>query len=157
MPEWTTSTRRALSRALQAGKNDEIRLLLSKHSAPPTPEGKNVPFLAYAIASSNVSLFSTLLNCGADPNTVLPSRCDKDFLALLPKGLRSYIEDDRSVTMLMLASGLGQVDYLRRSDRRRSKPDAPNDPEQNVGIGCRRGDRPLAFRANPSRRRACAG
>jgi ankyrin repeat protein len=112
MPAWTTSTRRALSRALQANKKDEIRLLLSKTSAPPTPEGKNVPFLAYAIASSNVSLFSTLLNCGADPNTVLPARCDKDFLALLPKGLRSYIEDDRNVTMLMLASGLGQVDYL---------------------------------------------
>ena len=74
---------------------------------------KNVPFLAYAIASSNVSLFSTLLNCGADPNTVLPSRSDKDFLALLPNGLRSYIEEDRSVTMLMLASGLGQADYLR--------------------------------------------
>jgi ankyrin repeat protein len=113
MAEWMASTRRALSRALQAGKNDEIRLLLSKHSTPPTPEGKNVPFLAYAIASSNVSLFSTLLNCGADPNTVLPSRCDKDFLALLPNGLRSYLEEDRSVTMLMLASGLGQVDYLR--------------------------------------------
>jgi len=103
MPEWTTSTRRGLSRALQASKNEEIRLLLNKHSTQPTPEGKNVPFLAYAIASSNVSLFSTLLNCGADPNTVLPSRCDKDFLALLPKGLRSYIEDDRNVTMLMLA------------------------------------------------------
>ena len=111
--EWTTSTRRALSRSLQAGKNDETRLLLSKNSAPPTPEGKSVPFLAYAIASSNVSLFNTLLNCGADPNTVLPPRCDKDFLALLPKGLRSYVEDDRSVTMLMLAAGLGQVDYLK--------------------------------------------
>jgi ankyrin repeat protein len=113
MPDWTASTRRALSRALQAGKNDETRLLLSKHSTPPTPEGKNVPFLAYAIASSNVSLFNTLLNCGADPNTVLPSRCDKDFLALLPNGLRSYMEEDRSVTVLMLASGLGQVDYLK--------------------------------------------
>jgi ankyrin repeat protein len=113
MPDWTTSTRRALSRALQAGKKDETRLLLSKHSTPPTPEGKNVPFLAYAIASSNVSLFNTLLNCGADPNTVLPSRCDKDFLALLPNGLRTYIEEDRSITMLMLASGLGQVDYLK--------------------------------------------
>ena len=113
MPDWTNSTRRALSRALQAGKNDEVRLLLSKNSTPPTPEGKNVPFLAYAIASSNVSLFNTLLNCGADPNTVLPSRCDKDFLAMLPNGLRSYIEEDRSVTMLMLASGLGQVDYLK--------------------------------------------
>jgi ankyrin repeat protein len=113
MPEWTASTRRGLARALQSGKNDEIRSLLSKHSAPPTPEGKSVPFLAYAIASSNVSLFNTLLNCGADPNTVLPSRCDKDFLALLPNGLRSYIEEDRNVTMLMLASGLGQVDYLK--------------------------------------------
>src|SRR5262249_3661950 len=101
MQEWTTSTRRALSRALQADKRDEIRLLLSKTSAPPTPEGKNVPFLAYAIASSNVSLFSTLLNCGPDPNTRLPARCAKDCLELLPKGLRSYVEDDRSVTMLM--------------------------------------------------------
>ncbi len=110
--EWTTSTRRALSRALQAGNNDEIRLLLSKHATPPTPEGKNVPFLAYAVASSNSVLFTTLLTCGADPNTALPSHCDKDFLALLPKGLRSYIEDDRSVTVLMLAAGLGQVDYL---------------------------------------------
>ena len=113
MPDWTNSTRRALSRALQAGKNDEVRLLLSKSLTPPTPEGKNVPFLAYAIASSNLSLFTTLLNCGADPNTVLPARCDKDFLAMLPKGLRSYIEEDRGVTMLMLASGLGQVDYLK--------------------------------------------
>lgn len=111
--DWTPSNRRALSRAFQAGKHDEIRLLLSKHAAPPTPEGKNVPFLGYAIAGSNSSLFTTLLNCGADPDTVLPPRCDKDFLALLPKGLRSYVEDDRNVTMLMLAAGLGQVDYVR--------------------------------------------
>jgi ankyrin repeat protein len=111
--EWTPSTRRALSRSLQAGNNEEIRLLLSKNSTPPTPEGKSVPFLAYAIATSNLALFNTLLNCGADPNTVLPARCDKDFLALLPNGLRSYIEEDRNVNMLMLASGLGQVDYLK--------------------------------------------
>lgn len=113
MSEWTASTHRALSKALQIGKKDEIRLLLSKHVTPPAPEGKQVPYLAYAIASSNSALFTTLLNCGADPDTVLPSRCDKDFLALLPKGLRSYIEDDRNVTLLMLAAGLGQVDYLR--------------------------------------------
>ena len=111
--DWSASTRRALARAIQAGKKDEIRLLLSKHATPPTPEGKNVPFLAYAIASGNPSLFTTLLGCGADPNTALPSRCDKDFLGLLPGGLRSYIEDDRNVTVLMLAAGLGQVDYLR--------------------------------------------
>jgi ankyrin repeat protein len=114
MPEWTSNTRRALTAALQAGKKDQIRLLLSKHSTPPTPEGKNVPFLAYSIASNNSSLFSTLLECGADPNTVMPSRCDKDFLALLSsKGLRSYVEEDRNLTVVMLAAGLGQDDYLR--------------------------------------------
>jgi ankyrin repeat protein len=114
MPQWTTSTRRALDAALLAGNKDQIRLLLGKHPAPPTPEGKKVPFLAYAIAGNNSSLFSTLLACGADPNTVLPSHCDKDFLALLSsKALRSYVEEDRNLTAVMLAAGLGQDDYLR--------------------------------------------
>ena len=113
MPQWTTSTRRALNTALLAGNKDQIRLLLGKLAAPPTPEGKNVPFLAYSIAQSNSSLFSTLLACGADPNTVLPARCDKDFLALLPsKSLRSYVEEDKGLTVLMLAAGLGQEDYV---------------------------------------------
>jgi len=114
MPEWTSSTRRALTAALQAGNKDQIRLLLGKHSAPPTPEGKKVPFLAYSIAANNSPLFNTLLACGADPNTVLPSRCDKDFLALLSsKALRSYVEEDRNLSVVMLAAGLGQDDYLR--------------------------------------------
>jgi ankyrin repeat protein len=114
MPQWTTSTRRALVAGLQTENKEQIRLLLRKHSMPPTPEGKNVPFLAYCIAGNNSSLFSTLLVCGADPNTVLLSRCDKDFLALLPsKSLRSYVEEDRNLTVLMLAAGLGQEDYLR--------------------------------------------
>jgi len=114
MLQWTSSTHRALTAALQAGKKEQIRLLLGKHPAPPTPEGKKVPFLAYAIAGNNSSLFSTLLACGADPNTVLPSQCDKDFLALLSsKALRSYVEEDRNLTSVMLAAGLGQDDYLR--------------------------------------------
>jgi len=112
--KWTTSTRRALSATLLAQKKEQIRLLLSKHTAPPTPEGKKVPFLAYSIAGNNSSLFSTLLACGADPNTVLPSQCDKDFLALLSsKSLRGYVEEDRNLTVVMLAAGLGQEDYLR--------------------------------------------
>jgi ankyrin repeat protein len=114
VPEWTSSTRRALIAALQAGKKEQIRLLLGKHSVPPTPEGKKVPFLAYSIAGNNSSLFNTLLTCGADPNTVLPSHCDKDFLALLSsQSLRSYVEEDRNLTVVMLAAGLGQDDYLR--------------------------------------------
>ena len=114
MPQWTNSTRRALDAALLAGNKDQIRLLLGKHATPPTPEGKDVPLLAYAIVQNDAPLFGTLLACGADPNTVLPPRCEKDFLALLPsKSLRSYVEDDKNVTALMLAAGLGQEDYLR--------------------------------------------
>src|SRR5260370_8956481 len=83
MLQWTSSTHRALTAALQAGKKEQIRFLLATHPAPPPPQGKKVPLLAYAIAGNNSSLFSTLLACGADPNTVLPSHCDKAFLALL--------------------------------------------------------------------------
>ena len=96
------------------GDRGQIQLLLSKHSGPPTPEGKNVPILAYAVAGNNSSLFGTLLACGTDSNTALPSRCDKDFLALLPsKGFSSYVEGDKGLTVLMLAAGLGREDYLR--------------------------------------------
>jgi hypothetical protein len=89
-------------------------LLLGKHSTPPTPEGKHVPLFAYAIVKNDAPLFSTLLTCGADPNTVLPPRYDEDFLTLLPsKSLRGYVEEDKNLTVLMLAAGLGQEDYLR--------------------------------------------
>jgi ankyrin repeat protein len=126
MPQWTTSTQRALDAALLAGNKDQIRLLLGKHVAAPTPEGKNVPLLAYAVVKNDQSLFSTLLACGADPNTVLPAGCDKDFLALVSlKSLRGYIEGDKNVTVLMLAAGLGKEDYLRAlldagADRKRA-------------------------------------
>jgi ankyrin repeat protein len=113
LPQWRTSTRRALQAALMTGDKSEIQLLLSKHSAPPTPEGKNVPLLAYAVAGNDSSLFGALLSCGADPNTVLPSRCDKDFLAMLPsKAFSSYIEGDKGLTVLMLAAGLDREDFL---------------------------------------------
>lgn len=112
--EWSSGARRALEAALAGGNKDQVRLLLSKHSAPPTPEGKNVPLLAYAIASNDLPLFKTLLACGADPNTLLPEKCDKDFLAVLPsQSLQNYLAYDRGVTVLMLAAGLGQLDYLQ--------------------------------------------
>ncbi len=114
MRQWTTSTQRALDAALPAGNKDQIRLLLGKNTKPPTPAGKNVPLLAYAVVRSDTPLFSTLLGCGADPNTLLPPRSDKDFLALLPsQSLRRYVEGDRNVTVLMLAAGLGRENCVR--------------------------------------------
>lgn len=113
LPDWTTNTRRVLQDALAAGNDERVRLLLSKHAAPPTPEGKNVPLIAYAIASHDASLLTTLLRGGADPNTTLPDRCDEDFLALLPRKLCNYLDGDRGVTALMLAAGVGETDYVQ--------------------------------------------
>ena len=114
MQDWTNATRRALGVAFAIGDRDLVRLLLKKHAAPPTPEGKKVPLLAYAIASHDAQLFNTLIECGADPNTTLPWHYDKDFLGILPaKGLRNYIEDDKDVTVLMLAAGLGQAECVQ--------------------------------------------
>ena len=111
-PEWTDSMRRALLGAIATGNKKEITLLLSKHPVPPTPEGRSVPLLAYAIASNNLSLFNLLLECGADPNTSLPDKCDADFLALLPPKLHNYMDGDKGVTSLMLAAGLGQAECV---------------------------------------------
>ena len=112
--QWSTGALRALDSALRAGDRDAVRLLLSKHVPQPTPEGKRVPLLAYAIATDNAPLFSTLIECGADPNTTMAGKYDPEFLDTLPsKSFRNYIEDDKNVTCLMLAAGLGRVDYVR--------------------------------------------
>jgi ankyrin repeat protein len=113
MPNWTVGTQRALNAALESDNKDMIRMLLQKNAAPPTPEGKKVPLLAYAIVADNASRFATLLDCGADPNTALPAKYDKGFLASLPKTFRNYIEDDKNVTVLMLAAGTGRTNYVR--------------------------------------------
>jgi ankyrin repeat protein len=114
LEQWSPSALRALDNVLRAGDRESVRLLLSKHVPPPTPEGKRVPLLAYAIATDNAPLFTILLDCGADANTTLPAKYDKEFLDALPsKSFRNYIEDDRNVTCLMLAAGLGRTDYVR--------------------------------------------
>jgi ankyrin repeat protein len=111
--EWSAGALRALDGALRAGDRDSVRLLLSKHVPQPTPEGKRVPLLAYAVATDNAPLFTTLLECGADPNTTLTGKYDAEFLETLPsKSFRNYIEDDKNVTCLMLAAGLGRTDYV---------------------------------------------
>ena len=44
--QWTANTRRALETALRADMKEQVRLLLSKHPAPPTREGGTVPLIA---------------------------------------------------------------------------------------------------------------
>jgi ankyrin repeat protein len=111
---WTGETRKALEVAVSHGMREQVRLLLSKHPAPPTREGGIVPLIAYAIASDDTPLFQALLAGGSDPNLVIPKTPEKEFTDLLKsKYLRMYIESDGGVNILMLAAGLGKADYVR--------------------------------------------
>jgi len=126
--QWTTSTRDALQAALRSEMKEQVRLLLSKHPAPPTREGGTVPLIAYAIASDDAALFHTLLACGSDPNIVIPKGAEKDFMSLLKsRYLRLYIQEETGINLLMLAAGLGKTDYVRAlldagADRNRATP-----------------------------------
>jgi ankyrin repeat protein len=112
--EWTTNTRRALEFAVSHGLKEQVRLLLSKHPAPPTRDGGVVPLIAYAIVSDDAPLFQALLAGGSDPNLVIPKAAEKEFMDLIKsKYLRMYIEADGGVNILMLAAGLGKSDYVR--------------------------------------------
>jgi hypothetical protein len=126
--EWTPETRGALEAALNADMRDQVRLLLSKHPAPPTREGGTVPLIAYAIANDNAPVFQTLLACGSDPNIAIPKAAEKEFMALLKsKYLRLYVQEETGVNLLMLAAGLGRAEYVRAlldagADRNRATP-----------------------------------
>lgn len=112
--EWTSDTLRALDVAIKADMREQVRLLLSKHPAPPTRAGGIVPLIAYAIANDEAPLFHTLLACGSDPNVAIPKAAEKEFMSLLKnKYLRLYIENETGVNLLMLAAGLGRTDYVR--------------------------------------------
>src|SRR5206468_5156552 len=119
---------RALETALHGEMKEQVRLLLSKHPAPPTREGGTVPLIAYAIARDDAALFHTLLACGSDPNIVIPKAAEKDFMSLLKsKYLRLYIQEETGINLLMLAAGLGKADYVRAlldagADRNRATP-----------------------------------
>ena len=63
-------------------------------------------------------LADKMFECGADANTTLSAKYDKEFLDVLPsKSFRNYIEDDRNVTSLMLAAGLGKTARRKRHGR----------------------------------------
>jgi len=126
--EWTPETRQALEVAISRGLKEQVHLLLTKHSSPPTRAGGVVPLIAYAIATDDTPLFETLLAGGTDPNIAIPKAAEKEFMALIKsRYLRLYIQEETGVNLLMLAAGLGKADYVRAllkagADRSRHSP-----------------------------------
>ena len=126
LDRWSPNARRLLDQAIAGSNHAAVRLLLKKHAKPPTMGKSNVPLLAYAIAKEDRNLFHELLTCGADPNTMLPNRPPQNFLSQLKsRRLRYYLEGEKGVTVLMLAAGTGDTEFVRAlldagADRKRA-------------------------------------
>lgn len=111
---WSHATREALYAAMRRNDKAMVRLLLDNHSEPPTPEGFRQPLLAYAIAWGNPAVLQLLLECGADPNTPIGSPVERPFSRLVHDEInRYYLEKEPGMTLLMLASGLGRLDFVQ--------------------------------------------
>ncbi|MFL6543375.1 MAG: ankyrin repeat domain-containing protein, partial [Chthoniobacterales bacterium] len=107
--DWTAQARRALDLALKRENKDQVRMLLTKHRAPPLANGDSIPLLAQAIADNDIQLVRLLLECGADPNTLLPKPCSKKFIdSLSSRLIRNYLEEDSGITVLMVAAAQGK-------------------------------------------------
>ena len=112
--EWTSITRRTLTAALISKNDALVRLLLSKHLGPPTAEGTDIPLLAQAVVAGDLATLKALLAAGADPNVTLTLPVPKEFASAVTSSyLRDYVRSDEGVTPLMLAAGMGRLEYLR--------------------------------------------
>ncbi len=111
---WSAPAMTMLRTAVSADDEANGRWLLSKHQPQPTLEGHRVPLLAHAIVTGDTPLVKGLLKFGANPNTVVPIPCEKDFLAAIKSNyLRQYVEVDPGTTPLMLAAGLGDLELVQ--------------------------------------------
>ncbi|PYL98039.1 MAG: hypothetical protein DMF18_00460 [Verrucomicrobia bacterium] len=98
----------ALYYAVAAQKIEIVDLLLGLTPNLELAYGDSSELLALALGSANTKIAQEILS------RLLPPKYDKEFLEALPsKSFRNYIEDDRDVTCLMLAAGLGRTDYVR--------------------------------------------
>jgi ankyrin repeat protein len=111
---WSPETRAHLAAAINRRDAGRVRLLLSKHGAAPTPEGSTEPLIAWAVARNDLDLCRFLLECGVDPNTMLETPAEKEFLDLIPTNVvRHYLEDEAGMNTLMLAAGLARPDFVK--------------------------------------------
>ncbi len=112
--EWNDYSRKELMGAVSRQDAEKAKLLLSKHPAAPTPEGSSQPLLAHALLSDDFATFRFLLACGASPDTPLGSPVEKEFNQRVPQGyLKHYLATEQGMTVLMLAAGMGRLDYVQ--------------------------------------------
>ncbi len=110
---WNSDSRALLQQVVHSRDHVRTKLLLSKHPAAPTPEGLQQPLLAYTVLTGNLAQFKFLLECGAHPDTPLNTPAEQSFIDKVPGGyLRHYLGSEPGMTVMMLAAGMGQRDYV---------------------------------------------
>jgi ankyrin repeat protein len=111
--EWTPFMREKLVISLKSGDRETASLLLAHHQDVPKPEGSTQTLLAYAIAWEDLDTFKTLLACGADPNQELTIPAEQKFIDAVNGGeLTFYLQNEQGMTVLMLAAGLGRLEFV---------------------------------------------
>ncbi len=111
---WPPAGRTVANQALQTGDTALLRLLFASFSGPAAPSASAQPWLAYAVAASDLALLEMLLSCGADPNAILDQPDDPALRERLAANfMRGHIATEPGMTPLMLAAGLGQTDAVK--------------------------------------------
>lgn len=111
---WTGAARKALAKAITSRATDHLKAIVSSHWLAPKMDGSRHPLLAHTILSADAATTAFLLDCGLDPNTRIGSPADPEFTDRVPqKFFRYYLKNDRGVTVLMLASGMENLEIVK--------------------------------------------
>jgi len=111
---WTPAARAEFSKALAAKNTILGPLLMEKYAGAPAASAHAQPLLAYAIASHDSAQVQTLLDLGADPNTVLDQPGDTAFREWVGNSfMRYYLDTTQGLNVLMLAAGMKQADTVK--------------------------------------------
>lgn len=111
---WTPAARTAFSKALAERDTILGPLFMEKFAGAPAASEHAQPLLAYAIASGDTAQMRTLLDLGADPNTVLDQPGDPAFREWVGSSfMKYYLDSTPGLNVLMLAAGMKQADTVK--------------------------------------------
>jgi ankyrin repeat protein len=112
--EWTPFMRETFAKALRTSDRNIAALLVAHHSQFPKPCGATQSLLAYSLAWNDLHSFKTLLDLGADPNESLIIPAEQGFIdAVKDTKLEFYLRNEEGMNLLMLAAGLGRLEFVR--------------------------------------------
>lgn len=124
--QWNDASRQQFGEALANHNMPTVGVLFRYFSPEPVVDSSVEPLLIWAIMWRRPALVETLLQAGADPNTVVVTPSDATFSKQLPEGnfLHYYFESEKGMTALMLAAGLGETEIMRSLINKGARPNA---------------------------------